>query len=147
MRRLLFTVPLLLVPLLLELAAEMVRLVLVVDSVRVTVALPVRTDPNVLVDVTRGSVRVVVVVTLLPELVLPAPVRVVVVTVLPLGRVRPLVMVPFPGLVKPPLLVLVVTAVVPVRLLNVRPVVVTLGFLSSNLPSKRLVLLCLYSPR
>ena len=133
------------VPLTVELvAAETVRLVLLVASVRVTVALPVRTEPIVPVEVTLGWVRVVVVTLLLPDCPPDAPVRVVVVTVVALGRVRPLVMVP-PGLVKPPLLV--VTVVTPVRLLNVRPVVVTLGFLSSNLPSNRLVLLCLYSPR
>ena len=151
MRRLLLTVPLLTVPLLLELVAVTVRLTLLVDSVRVTVALPLLTDPMVAVEVTRGSVRVVVVVTLVPELALPAPVRVlelmvapvlvfpapervvVVVTVLPLGRVLPLVTVPLPGLVKPPLLVL---PDVPVRVLSVRPVVTGVTF--SNLPSNRL---------
>ena len=54
MRRLLLTVPLLPVPLLLEPVAETVRLDLLADSVRVTVALPVRTDPIVLVEVTLG---------------------------------------------------------------------------------------------
>ena len=134
MRRLLLTAPLLLAPLLLEPVAVTVRLVLLVDSVRVTVALPLLTDPMVAVEVMRGSVRVVVLVTLLSERAVPAPVRVVVVlTVLALGRVLPLVTVPFPGLVNPPVLV---APDVPVRVLSVRPVVTGLTF--SNLPSKRL---------
>ena len=48
------TAPLLLLLAVELVAAETVRLDLLADSLRVTVALPVRTDPIVLVEVTLG---------------------------------------------------------------------------------------------